>query len=177
MSYLIVTSIQMGANIDYAIVISTWYSERKTELPPEQAIVKALDLAFPTVLTSGSILSAAGFLIGQITTEPSIVGIGQCLSRGHSDLYVPGDVRPAPDPAAGRQAGGEDHLPSEEPGPQRAQTSGRRGLHQRAGPGPDLRAWWTPRSTASSMEMCPLKWSPAATKSCSRRRPSNETKS
>ena len=82
MSYLIVTSIQMGANIDYAIVISTWYSERKTELPPEQAIVKALDLAFPTVLTSGSILSAAGFLIGQITTEPSIVGIGQCLSRG-----------------------------------------------------------------------------------------------
>ena len=82
MSYLIVTSIQMGANIDYAIVISTWYSERKTELPPEQAIVKALDLAFPTVLTSGSILSAAVFLIGQITTEPSIVGIGQCLSRG-----------------------------------------------------------------------------------------------
>ena len=82
MSYLIVTSIQMGANIDYAIGISTWYSERKTELPPEQAIVKALDLAFPTVLTSGSILSAAGFLIGQITTEPSIVGIGQCLSRG-----------------------------------------------------------------------------------------------
>ncbi|MCI5624482.1 MAG: MMPL family transporter [Clostridiales bacterium] len=82
MSYLIVTSIQMGANIDYAIVISTWYSDLKTRMPPKQALIKALDLSFPTVLTSGSILSAAGFLIGKITTEPSIVGIGQCLSRG-----------------------------------------------------------------------------------------------
>ena len=46
------------------------------------AIVQALNLSFPTVLTSGSILSAAGFLIGQITTEPAIVGIGECLCRG-----------------------------------------------------------------------------------------------
>lgn len=82
MSYLIVTSIQMGANIDYAIVISSWYSDLKTQMKPREALTKALDLAFPTVLTSGSILSAAAFLIGQITTEPSIVGIGQCLSRG-----------------------------------------------------------------------------------------------
>ena len=82
MSYLIVTSIQMGANIDYAIVISTWYSDLKTRMSSREALIKALDLSFPTVLTSGSILSAAGFLIGQITTEPSIVGIGQCLSRG-----------------------------------------------------------------------------------------------
>ena len=82
MSYLIVTSIQMGANIDYAIVISTWYSDLKTQMSPKEALIRALDLSFPTVLTSGSILSAAGFLIGQITTEPSIVGIGQCLSRG-----------------------------------------------------------------------------------------------
>lgn len=82
LSYLIVTSIQMGANIDYAIVISTWYSELKTHMTPKEALIKALDLSFPTVLTSGSILSMAGFLIGKITTEPSIVGIGQCLSRG-----------------------------------------------------------------------------------------------
>ncbi len=82
LSYLIVTSIQMGANIDYAIVISTWYSELKAHMPPKDALIKALDLSFPTVLTSGSILSMAGFLIGKITTEPSIVGIGQCLSRG-----------------------------------------------------------------------------------------------
>jgi len=82
MSYLIVTSIQMGANIDYAIVISSRYSDMKETLPPKQAIVQALNLAFPTILTSGSILTAAAFLIGKLSTEVSIVGIGECLSRG-----------------------------------------------------------------------------------------------
>ena len=82
LSYLIVTSIQMGANIDYAIVISTWYRDLKTTMEPRKAIVKALQLSFPTVLTSGSILAAAGFLIGKISTDGAIVGIGSCLSRG-----------------------------------------------------------------------------------------------
>lgn len=82
MSYLIVTSIQMGANIDYAIVISTYYNELKTQMKPREALIRTLDLSFPTVLTSGSILSSAAALIGKITSEPSIVGIGQCLSRG-----------------------------------------------------------------------------------------------
>ena len=82
LSYLIVTSIQMGANIDYAIVISSWYKELKTAMPPKKAIVKALELSFPTVLTSGSILASAGFLIGKLSTEGTIVGIGECLSRG-----------------------------------------------------------------------------------------------
>ena len=82
MSYLVVTSIQMGANIDYAIVISSWYNELKATMSRREAIVQALNLSFPTVLTSGSILSAAGFLIARITTEPAIVGIGACLCRG-----------------------------------------------------------------------------------------------
>ena len=82
LSYLIVTAIQMGANIDYAIVISSWYNELKAGMSRREAIVQALNLSFPTVLTSGSILSSAGFLIAQITTEPAIVGIGECLCRG-----------------------------------------------------------------------------------------------
>ena len=51
-------------------------------MPPKKAIVKALELSFPTVLTSGSILASAGFLIGKLSTEGTIVGIGECLSRG-----------------------------------------------------------------------------------------------
>ena len=72
----------LRANIDYAIVISSWYNELKAEMSRREAIVQALNLSFPTVLTSGSILSSAGFLIAQITTEPAIVGIGECLCRG-----------------------------------------------------------------------------------------------
>ena len=82
LSYLIVNSIQMGANIDYAIVISSHYSDLKTRMKPKQAIVAALNEAFPTIFTSGTILAVAGALIQQLTTNPIIASIGNCLSRG-----------------------------------------------------------------------------------------------
>lgn len=82
LSYLIVNSIQMGANIDYAIVISSHYKDLKKEMHPRHAIIEALNEAFPTIFTSGSILAVAGALIGQMTTNPIISAIGSCLSRG-----------------------------------------------------------------------------------------------
>ena len=82
LGYLIVNAIQMGANIDYAIVISSHYSTLKKEMPPRQAIVEALNEAFPTIFTSGTILAAAGTLIGKMTTNPVIAAIGECLGRG-----------------------------------------------------------------------------------------------
>lgn len=82
MSYLVVSSIQMGANIDYAIVIASRYMELKDEMDHQQAIIETMNFAFPTIITSGSILAMAGTLIGQMTSEAAIVGIGQSLGRG-----------------------------------------------------------------------------------------------
>ena len=82
MSYLVVSSIQMGANIDYAIVIASRYSELKEVMPKEDAIIETINFAFPTVITSGTILAVAGTLLGQMTSEAAIVGIGQSLGRG-----------------------------------------------------------------------------------------------
>ena len=82
MSYLVVSSIQMGANIDYAIVISSRYQELKTQMSHRDAIIETMNFAFPTILTSGSILACAGTLIGMMTSEAAIVGIGQSLGRG-----------------------------------------------------------------------------------------------
>lgn len=82
LSYLIISSIQMGANIDYAIVISNRYMELKKETDIKSAMCGALNFAFPTVLTSGSILAAAGFLIGKLSTDAAIVSIGTALCRG-----------------------------------------------------------------------------------------------
>ena len=82
LGYLIVNSIQMGANIDYAIVISSHYTEMKAQYPPKRAIVEALNASFPTIFTSGSILAAAGSLIAVMTTNPVIATIGDCLGRG-----------------------------------------------------------------------------------------------
>ena len=82
MGYLIVSSIQMGANIDYAIVIATRYSELKDKMDHQSAMIETLNFAFPTILTSGTIMTVSGTLIGQMTSDACIVGIGQCLGRG-----------------------------------------------------------------------------------------------
>lgn len=82
MGYLIVSSIQMGANIDYAIVVANRYQELKTQYPLKKAMIMTLSQAFPTIITSGTIMSVAGFLIQMITTSPVIYGIGECICRG-----------------------------------------------------------------------------------------------
>jgi len=82
LSYLVVSSIQMGANIDYAIVIATRYTDLKQTMPIKEAAVEALNQAFPTIITSGTILASAGILIGFLSSDPAISAIGVCLGRG-----------------------------------------------------------------------------------------------
>ncbi len=82
LSYLVVSSIQMGATIDYAIVITNRYQELRSQLSGQAAVVAALDQSFPTILTSGTIMSVAGFLIGGITTDATIGSVGLTLGRG-----------------------------------------------------------------------------------------------
>lgn len=82
MSYLIVSSIQMGANIDYAIVISGRFMELKNKMSRRDAIIETMNFAFPTIVTSGSMMALAGILIGQMSSDGAICGIGQCLGRG-----------------------------------------------------------------------------------------------
>lgn len=60
-AYLIVSAIQMGATIDYAIVISNRYLQLKKEMDIKKAIIETLNQSFPTIFTSGSILTCAGF--------------------------------------------------------------------------------------------------------------------
>ena len=82
LSYLVVSSIQMGATIDYAIVITNRYLDLKTQMDHRQAAVEALDQSFSTILTSGTIMSVAGFLIGGISTNATIGSVGLTLGRG-----------------------------------------------------------------------------------------------
>ena len=82
LSYLIVSAIQMGATIDYAIVITNRYMELKTLMDRKDAVVEALTQSFPTVFTSGTIMTVAGFLIGRLSTDSIISSIGATLGRG-----------------------------------------------------------------------------------------------
>ena len=82
MTQLVVSSIQMGANIDYAIVIANRYSDNIKTMERKDAIIEAMNFAFPTILTSGTILAVSGLLISIITTDCTINGIGEAIGRG-----------------------------------------------------------------------------------------------
>ena len=82
LSFLIVSSIQMGANIDYAIVVCTRYNDLKRSMPIKEAAIAAVNQAFPTILTSGSILCTAGSLIGLFSSDCAIASVGECIGRG-----------------------------------------------------------------------------------------------
>lgn len=82
LSAMIVSSIQMGANIDYAIVISGRFMEIKNKMSKKDAIIETMNFAFPTIVTSGTMLALAGIFIGQMSSDGAVCGIGQCLGRG-----------------------------------------------------------------------------------------------
>ena len=82
LGYLIVNAIMMGANIDYAIVISSHYQELKGHMHHKDAIVHALNAAFPTVFTSGTMMASAGLLIGNMSAQPVVSIMGTCIGRG-----------------------------------------------------------------------------------------------
>lgn len=84
LTYLIISAIQMGANIDYAIVISSRYMELKERLPLQEAMVETLNGAFPTIITSGVIMACAGVAIGFIASNETISAIGVYLGTGTS---------------------------------------------------------------------------------------------
>ena len=82
-SYLICLSIQMGATIDYGILVCDQYRRNRSEgLPVREALQAAMHSSLPTVLTSGTILTTAGFIIGKQCSIYYISSIGLLLSRG-----------------------------------------------------------------------------------------------
>ena len=82
LGYIIISAIQMGANIDYAIVIATRYNEVKGKMNQRDAIIETMNFAFPTVITSGAIMAITGILIGNLSSEQTIASLGGNLGRG-----------------------------------------------------------------------------------------------
>ena len=82
MSYIVVSAIQMGATIDYAIVIASRYVQLRKKYNKKDAILGTLKDRLSAVITSGLILLSAGFLVGTITTSSCISSIGLFLGLG-----------------------------------------------------------------------------------------------
>ena len=81
-TYMIVSAIQMGATIDYAIVFMTRYLAHRKESDKREAAVGAVRESFAAVITSGAILTAAGFIISLRVSDVYVGHIGIAVGRG-----------------------------------------------------------------------------------------------
>ena len=84
--YLIITAVQMGATIDYAIVLTNRYREiRGNYIDRYEAMAEAENTVFPTIITSGIVLTGTGFALsllasGAVGAMGGLLGVGALTS-------------------------------------------------------------------------------------------------
>lgn len=81
-SYLIISSVQLGATVDYAILFAHRYLEFREEYVKKKAIQKTIAVVTVPILTSGTVLTIIGYLLGYITTHGILKQIGILLGGG-----------------------------------------------------------------------------------------------
>lgn len=82
MGYIIVSSIQLGATVDYSILLTNHYVSCRRTLPKKEACIQALMLSCPSIFTSGTIIILAGYIIHFISTTAAIGDLGHLIGRG-----------------------------------------------------------------------------------------------
>lgn len=81
-SYLIISSIQLGATVDYAILFTDRYLEFRRSMDKKAAIVETVSAVTVSVLTSGLTLTVVGYLLGFISTHGILNQLGMFLGKG-----------------------------------------------------------------------------------------------
>lgn len=80
--YLIVSTVQLGATVDYAILFTNSYLENRKTLPKKEAMKATIGDNLIAILTSGGILSIMGYTLAFTSSNPIISELGTLLGRG-----------------------------------------------------------------------------------------------
>lgn len=80
--YLIVSTVQLAATVDYGILLSEEYQHHRKKMPALQAIMKTLDKKTFSISISAAILSSVGFILWGTSSNPIVSSIGLLLGRG-----------------------------------------------------------------------------------------------
>jgi predicted RND superfamily exporter protein len=83
-AYLIISSVQLGATVDYAILFTNRYKENRElyNISPGDCIVATISDTAVSILTSATAVSVMGFLLGFFSSQRIIAQIGMLLGRG-----------------------------------------------------------------------------------------------
>ncbi|WP_202080445.1 efflux RND transporter permease subunit [Caldalkalibacillus salinus] len=86
--YLIISTVQLAATVDYAILLSDAYKENRRKMPSLRAIKKTLDEKTFSISVSASILSSVGYILWLTSSNPIVSSIGLLLGRGALLAFV-----------------------------------------------------------------------------------------
>lgn len=95
-AYLIISSIQLGATVDYAILFTERYRENRTKYDRKESVRQTISQCTGSVLTSGTVLTVVGLLLGKVSTHGvlaqlgTFLGIGTMLSLAMVVFVLPG---------------------------------------------------------------------------------------
>ena len=80
--FLVINTVQLGATIDYAILMTNGYISNRRLMGKREAVIGTLATNFESVLTSGAILMTAGLCLGLISSLKVVAELGILLARG-----------------------------------------------------------------------------------------------
>ncbi|WP_092504841.1 efflux RND transporter permease subunit [Virgibacillus subterraneus] len=86
--YLIISTVQLAATVDYGILFTETYQNLRKEMPAMEAIKKTIDDKIFAIFISASILSSVGFILSLTSSNPIVSSIGLLLGRGALLAFV-----------------------------------------------------------------------------------------
>ena len=87
-AYLIISSVQLGATIDYAILLTSRYLEERKTMGRKEAARTAIQVSVLSLFTSAIILTIAGFALGICSTNLVLSQLGTLVGRGAVISFV-----------------------------------------------------------------------------------------
>ena len=81
-AYLSMSSVQLGATVDYAILLTSRYMEVRETASRKDTVVETLRSTTVSIMTSASILTIAGILLWKVSTHGVLSQLGHLLARG-----------------------------------------------------------------------------------------------
>ena len=80
--YLIISTVQLGATVDYAILFTNAYLSNRKALTKKEAMRVTIGDNLVAILISAGILATAGYVLAYTTSNPIIGELGTLLGRG-----------------------------------------------------------------------------------------------
>lgn len=82
LGYMIITNVLLGATIDYAILLTSNYMEAREKNDIPTSVREAQSHSLRSILTSGTIFTLGGLILGIMSSFPTVQLLGYAIMRG-----------------------------------------------------------------------------------------------